>query len=272
MGKLQLVRATKKSFGVITKKQQCMPVAPSWPTYIGESTYIGSSNSGRIHVFVDASLGTQANQNGIDLVNDSDRVVALNDSFFGTNEGEVSVMIYAMNGLTDGTGGADHATCNYETGNAIEVCASFGSPLRVAGLLEAELSECNMGGNLCGVSTGEALSRWCANIVSNNALSDFATAPTWFQDGMPNFVDNIAQTDQDADSIGCGMAFISWLKYQGYEFPAIAQGMVTLGEGGLFCQLYQQLTGSNGALAWDKFQKDIQNLPYGVIIDDPFNG
>jgi len=33
---------------------------------------------------------------------------------------------------------------------------------------------CSMGGNLCGVSTGEALSRWCAVVVGNNALADFA--------------------------------------------------------------------------------------------------
>ena len=32
---------------------------------------------------------------------------------------------------------------------------------------------CSMGGNLCGVSTGEALSRWCAVVVGNNALADF---------------------------------------------------------------------------------------------------
>ena len=46
-----------------------------------------------------------------------------------------------------------------------------------------------MGGNLCGVSTGEALSRWCAAVIGSNALADFATGPQWVQDGMPNYVD-----------------------------------------------------------------------------------
>jgi hypothetical protein len=67
--------------------------------------------------------------------------------------------------------------CDYVTGAAIEVCASFGNSARVSALFEAELSECSMGGNLCGVSTGEALSRWCATVIGNSALSDFATAP-----------------------------------------------------------------------------------------------
>ena len=77
----------------------------------------------------------------------------------------------------------------------------------VSALFEAELSECSMGGNLCGVSTGEALSRWCAAVISNNALSDFATAPQWAQDGEPDYVNQTDPTDQSADSTGCGISF-----------------------------------------------------------------
>ena len=36
--------------------------------------------------------------------------------------------------------------CDYVSGNAIEVCASFGNSARVSALFEAELSECSMGG------------------------------------------------------------------------------------------------------------------------------
>jgi hypothetical protein len=104
--------------------------------------------------------------------------------------------------------------------------------MRVSGLFEAELSECNMGGNLCGVSTGEALSRWCAASVSNNALADFATAPTWFSDGAQDFVSQTDPTDRNAHSTGCAMAFISWLLSQNIALGTIAQGLVTLGAGG----------------------------------------
>jgi hypothetical protein len=60
------------------------------------------------------------------------------------------------------------------SGAALEVCASFGNSVRVSALFEAELSEYSMGGNLCGVSTGEALSRSCAAVIGGNSLADFA--------------------------------------------------------------------------------------------------
>src|SRR6202022_1948403 len=113
-----------------------------------------------------------------------------NDALFGTTGGPVSVIVFALGGATDGTGGADHLGCDYTTGAAIEVCVSFGNAARVSALFEAELSECSMGGNLCGLSTGEALSRWCAAVIGNNALSDFATAPTWVQQGMRDYVNH----------------------------------------------------------------------------------
>jgi hypothetical protein len=139
-------------------------------------------------------------------------------------------------GATHGTGGADHGGCDFTTGNAIEVDASFGAPSRVIASFEAELSECAMNGNLCGYSTGEALSRWCAAVVSSNALSDFATAPAWAQAGMPNWVDQTEQTDQSANSTGCGMAF-----------------------------------GDASMNAWPKFQAAVQALPGGVTTDNPFD-
>src|SRR5205085_1295460 len=128
----------------------------------------------------------------------------------------VDTIVFALNGQTDGTGGADHGGCDLTTGNAIEVDVSYGNSARVVALFEAELSECAMNGQLCGYSTGESLSRWCAAVIGANALSDFATALQWAQDGMPNWVDQTEQSDQDADSTGCGMAFLSWLISQGH--------------------------------------------------------
>ena len=162
--------------------------------------------------------------------------------------------------------------CDYATGNAIEVDASFGNAARVSALFEAELSECSMNGNLCGESTGEALSRWCAAVVSNNALADFATAPQWFADGMPDYVNTTENTDQGADSTGCGMAFISWLLSQGYSLSQVAPAMVGLGDSGTFAQLYGSLTSDDPVNAWPNFQNAINSLPNGVNSDDPFNG
>lgn len=245
---------------------------PAWPSFTGNAQLVGTSPSGRVTVYVDPSLGASATQNAQDLLHDADRVANTNDGFFGTTGGPVSVIVFALNGATDGTGGADHMGCDYTTGNAIEVDASFGNSVRVSALFEAELSECSMNGNLCGESTGEALSRWCAAAVSNNALADFATAPQWVADGMQDFVNTTDDTDQNADSTGCGMAFISWLLSQGYGVSKIAPAMVNLGDGGTFAELYAVLTGDDSGNAWPNFQNAINALPNGVDSDDPFSG
>lgn len=243
-----------------------------WPSFRGQAVLVGKSPSGRVTIYVDKALGQPGTQNAKDLLTDADRVVQANDHFFGTNSGSVNVIIFALGGKTDGTGGADHMGCDYVVGNNIEVCASFGNSARVSGLFEAELSECNMSGNLCGVSTGEALSRWCAASVCNNALSDFATAPAWFNGGTRDFVTHTDPTDRNAVSTGCGMAFISWLLSQNIALAIIAQGLVPLGGNGTFAQLYGNLTGKDPATAWQTFIDAVRGLRGGVSSDDPFGG
>lgn len=115
------------------------PVPPQWPSYTGNSQFVGISPSGRVTVYFDPSLGNPALQNAEDLVNDADRVATANDALFASVGGPVSVIVFALGGMTDGTGGADHMGCDYINGAAIEVCASFGSSARVSALFEAEL-------------------------------------------------------------------------------------------------------------------------------------
>jgi hypothetical protein len=243
-----------------------------WPTFRGTAQLVGATSNGIVTVYVDPSLGAQALKNAQDLIADAPRVVAANNAIFGTTGGAVNVIVYALGGATDGTGGADHMSCNYQTGNNIEVCAAFGDSTRVSALFEAELSECSMNGQLCGLSTGEALSRWCASSTSNNALADFATAPAWAQRGVPDFVDTVDQTDQNAVSTGCGMAFISWLLSKGNTLPTIAQKMVAAGDAGTFAGLYGTLTGDSPDNAWQNFLNAVNALPGGVNSDDPFGG
>jgi hypothetical protein len=249
-----------------------VPVPPQWPSYTGTSQFVGASPSRRVTLFVDPTLGQPALTNAQDRLNDADRIVTANDNIFGTTGGPVNVIVFALGGNTDGTGGADHMGCDFVSGAAIEVCASFSNSARVSALLEAEYSECSMGGNLCGVSTGEALSRWCSAVVGSNALADFATAPQWYQDGTPNYVDQTDPTDQSADSTGCGMAFLSWLMSQGYSLGQIAQEMVSLGDAGTLAQLYAGLTSDSASNAWSNFSVAVQALANGVTNDDPFNG
>ncbi len=244
---------------------------PAWPSFTGTAEEVGTSGAG-VTVYVDPSLGVPARQNAQDLLAGADRAVQQNNTIFGTTGGAVSAIVFALNGKTDGTGGADHGGCDFTTGNAIEVDASFGNAARIVALFEAELSECTMNNRLCGLSTGEALSRWCAAVIGANALADFATAPQWAQDGMPNWVDQIDSTDQSADSTGCGMAFLSWRLFEHHTLPEIAQAMVRLGDAGTLAALYATLTGNPAQDAWSAFQAAVNGLAGGVINDDPFNG
>ncbi|MGC2030717.1 MAG: hypothetical protein WA642_11905 [Steroidobacteraceae bacterium] len=242
---------------------------PQWPSYTGTSQYVGTSPVAMVAIYVDPSLGAPALQNAKDLLADADRVVAANNAIFGVPGDPVSVIVFALGGQTDGTGGADHDACNYTTGGAIEVCASYGNSMRVSALFEAELSECSMGGNLCGQNTGESLSRWCAAVIGDNALADFATAPAWAQQGMPDFVNKTDNTDQNAISTGCGMAFLSWLQSLGYSLNKIAPAMVKLATSATFAQLYGALTGAPQTQAWPKFLAAAKALPK-IVNDDPF--
>jgi len=245
--------------------------APAWPSYTGTAQPVGTSSTG-VTVFVDPSLGAPGHQNAQDLLAGADRVVEQNNTIFATTGGTVSIIVFALNGKTDGTGGADHGGCDFTTGNAIEVDASLGNSARVTALFEAELSECTMDNRLCGLSTGEALSRWCAAVVGANALADFATAPQWAQAGMPNWVDQTDASDQSADSTGCAMAFLSWLLSQQHTLPQIAQAMVRLGDAGTLAALYAKLTGDAAQNAWSTFQSAVTGLSGGVTDDDPFHG
>jgi len=245
--------------------------SPVWPSFAGTAELVGTSTSG-VTVYVDPSLGEPGLRNAQDLLAAADDAVRQNNAIFGIEGGAVDVIVFALGGVTDGTGGADHGGCDFTTGNAIEVDASFGNSTRVVALFEAELSECAMNGSLCGVSTGEALSRWCAVVVGSNALADFATAPQWAQENVPNWVDQTDNTDRNAVSTGCGMAFLSWLLSQGHSLSQIAQTMVGLEATGTLAALYAQLTGDAASNAWARFIAAVEALPNGVTTDDPFNG
>jgi hypothetical protein len=265
-----------QAFARDTAANRKIPIPPPWPSYTGASQFVDTSPSGRVTVFVDPSLGRPAVQNAIALVSDADRIVTAIDKIFGTSGKHVDVIIFALAGRTDGVGGADHLACDYVTGGAIEVCASYGNSARVSALFANAVSECSMGGNLCGVSTGEALACWCGGVVGNNGLTDFPTAPTWARHGMPDYVNKTDPTDQNADSTGCGMAFLSWLMSLGHGLghglDKIAPAMVALGASGTLAQLYADLTQGPVHDAWPTFQAAIKAKggPNAVTNDDPF--
>ena len=246
--------------------------APAWPTFTGGVSYAGSSAEAGVAVYYDPTLGQAGLRNAIDLIADADRIVLANESLFGDTAGVVDVLVYAIGGETDGSGGADHSACNYQDGGAIEVCAAFGNPALVSALFEAELSECSMNGRLCGLSTGEALSRWCAiSAVPAGTLDGFASGPAWDQAGRPDFVNRTDPTDQNPISTGCGMVFLSWLqRTRGIGLGDIARMMVNLGDMGTLAMVYSSLTADTLSNAWVLFSQALAGLPKGIQSDDPF--
>jgi hypothetical protein len=96
------------------------------------------------------------------------------------------------------------------------------------------------------------------------------TAPTWAQNGMPDFVNGTDPTDRNAVSTGCGMAFISWLPSQRFGLDKIAQGMVAPGDAGTLAQLHADVSGSAASQAWPTFRTAVRQVPGGITNDDPF--
>lgn len=250
-----------------------------WPTFTGTANFVGTSPAAGVSVYYDAALGSTGLTAAQGLLGDVDRVAAINNKIFGLSKYQsCNVIVFSLNGNTDGTGGADHLGCDFSTGGNIEVDLDIGSTSRQSALFEAEYSECCMHGDLCGYSTGEALSRWCAMITSDNALKDFKTAPNWSAQHAPDYVSNFELTDRDPVATGCGMVFISWMLSLGYSFPVIAQSLVQYGgminENGAFAGLYSRLTGDSEVNAYPKFINACRALPGGIPLlnrDDAFN-
>ena len=243
-----------------------------WPTFTGVAKQLGVTSDGRVTVFTREKAAKNTLQNAADLLADAPRIVAANDVLFGTKSGPVNVLVFNLGGSSHGLGGADHMSCDYKTGQNIEVDADWGDSAFVGALFEAELSECSMNGRLCGLSTGEGLSRWCAMATSNNAiLPQFLSAPVWAKAGFPNWVDRTDPTDQNYNSTGCTMAFLSWLQRLGHSLSSIAQTMVRLGDSGTLAMLYVAMNGGTAANVWPTFIAAVKALPMpGVVNDDPF--
>src|SRR5215469_118501 len=104
----------------MSQSLKTLDAALNWPGFRGTSQLVGSTPDGIVTVYVDPNLGPQGLQNAQDLLADAPRVVAANNDIFGTVGGAVSVIVYALGGATDGTGGADHMGCDYQSGNNIE--------------------------------------------------------------------------------------------------------------------------------------------------------
>lgn len=122
-----------------------------------------------------------------------------------------------------------------------------------------------------GASNGEALSRVLATELYPTKLGQFATAPSWLDDGgRPDWVSRSEGTDSDYVSIGCGTLFLYFLRYQ----MRFSWGQIVRFGAPTLAQTYQTLT-SGGTDAFAAFTAAIghcfaKGAATGLSTDNPF--
>lgn len=239
---------------------------------------IGKTPDGLATLYVDPALGSAGVTDAQAVLAGTPAILSANAGYFApkTPAPAIEIVLAALGGRTDGTGGAYHYGCNYKIGGVIYVCYAAGDAGTMLALLEAEVSECSMGkqskGWMCGQSNGEALSRLLAELVSggpDGKLASFASGPAWDQAGRPNWIDATEPTDQSYPSIGCGMVYLYWMISLGHDAAKLAQAGCPKKK--TLAANYAAITGK--ATAWADFKAAVDALPAGAISgDNPWGG
>lgn len=243
-----------------------------FPTKLaGQSNWTGSDGK-PVMVYFDPSLANGASLAAAILAAIDD-LMAYCDWAFGVQGQGGNIIIAALGGATDGSGGAYHYDCSFSSGGDWYIDAAT-DPQECVGLAMAEISESYMGlqskGWNCGGSGGEALSRFLAEIASGGpggALAPYSSAASW--DGS-DWISKDQGTDGDYPSIGCGVLYLWWMVSQGYTVDQITQA----GEpDGTLSTNYQNLTGKSATQAFCDFKAAAAGLgsPSSFQNDNPWN-
>jgi hypothetical protein len=233
---------------------------------------VGKTPDGNATLYVDPSLGKPGSDLATQIFATLPTTYAHSQAYFDLPAQPVNIVIAAVGNATDGSSGAYHYGCSFDTGGDIYCDAAFGNPSLTNGLVVAELTESFMGaqnkGWNCGGSNGEALSRFLAELESGGprgALGGFSTGPLWDRAGRPNWIDATEPTDQDGASIGCGIVYLYWMMAQGFAAARITQAG---SPDGTLASNYAALTGR--ASAWSDFIAAVGALSPGIVSDDPW--
>jgi hypothetical protein len=232
----------------------------------------GTTQDGNVTVYYDPSLGQDGSDLAQQFLQGAAQAYGDTQAFFAVPGSPVNVIIAALNGSTDGLGGAYHYGCNFNPGGDLYCDAAFGVPDVTTGLFVAELTESFMGAQAvgwdCGGSNGEALSRYLAETETggaNGALAPYASGPSWDQAGRPDWIDATEPTDTNIVSTGCGVVYLYWMQSQGFSAAQITQAGCP---DGTLASNYASLTGSN--TAWNDFIMAVNGLANGVQSDNPW--
>jgi hypothetical protein len=251
---------------ILPYKRKYLRVARAATGFDYPTTKVGTSLGG-VTVYYDPALGPQGLSVGQLVLSQVDGLMSSMSAAFATSTAALNVIIAGLSGNNDGTGGAYHYGCDFQTGGDIYLDACFTEPVFDSFLFVAEASECFMGaqgaGWDCGGSNGEALSRYFAETLVPNTTTAalFASTPVWDQDGRADWISQEENTDQDYDSIGCGMAYLYWMA------ETFSTAQITQAGGQTLEQNYETLTGQS-----DAYDALLAVLPAqgSITTDDPF--
>jgi hypothetical protein len=238
---------------------------------VGTSAWRGSDGA-PVTVYYDPSTGRQGQTCAQKVHQGVDDIMSFCDRVFGVKGRGGNIIVAAVNGATDGTGGAYHYGCDFASGGDWYEDVS-GDAVETYGLAMAEVCESYMGlqgkGWNCGGSGGEGLSRVLAEIASggpDGSLADFAAGPSW--DGT-DWIGRDQGTDSDYPSIGASVLYIYWMLRQGYTIDQVVQA----GEpDGTLASNYAALAGKRPAQAFADFTAAVAAVggPGNFRGDNPF--
>ncbi len=235
------------------RKAQVAKLPAAAPAFDYPATLVGTV--GNISVYYDPSLGAPGQTLATQMLGRVIGPYVDMEAYFGVSGGAVNIVISPLSAANDGSGGAYHYGCDFNSGGTLYLDATFGNtginPLDLETLLYvAELSECFMGtqgkGWGCGFSNGEGLSRYLATRETPpGTLPQWGvTGPSWVSAGYPDWVTTTENTDQDYASTGCAILYIYWMRSLGFSALQIVQAA-----GATLADNYQTLTGKTSAYA-----------------------
>ena len=82
--------------------------AIAWPSFTGQSVRAGVTPSGNVTVYFDEAGPVGTSDAAAALLKVADLISTTNGRIFGIKPKPVNVILFALGGATDGTGGADH--------------------------------------------------------------------------------------------------------------------------------------------------------------------
>jgi hypothetical protein len=261
----------------ITERQKIKPAAQRFDipvTVVGTGSWRGQDGGG-VTVCYDTTLGAGGKACAVNILSRIDALMLYCDSAFGVVGKSGNVIVDNLGGNSDGTGGAYHAACAFNSdGGGSDWYMDYAAQSNdmVLGLTMAEVCESYMGlqgrGWPCGGSSGEGLSRVLAEIASggpNGPLLPFASGSSW--DGT-DWISKDQGTDGDYPSIGASVLCIWWLLALGYTIQQIAQAGET---DGTLSSCFAVLTGRAPSEAFTDFNAAVRAIGFPAASDNPWN-